>query len=205
MRRRANRLLGGGRTYYADSFTDSDGTVLSQHAGSGSVWRYAGSLAVLTEATIQTGRLAATVSVSSHTALHGSRLRRRTGRIALDVTRVAAITNMEAGVLFQSGNTRLTAGSYFEGTYAPAAQVWRFVRNNATVVGANVAQVLTQDQVYRLEVNFRKGRAIMSIDGVSVREIDAVLSQRYGWVGIFTQNNVASAPSVVVDNWQVTR
>ena len=207
MRRRVNRLMDGGRTFIQDSFTDTNGVLTEQHANeSGTPWIHIGSnygASFVSSNRFVSGELVG--GFVNGSIMSTNRLRRRNGRMSCDIVRIATINGIQIGLMFrcrQAGNP----SGLMEAIYSGGVPGWRFVHNNATVVGSTVTASLTQDQVYRLEVQWRGGRIRLLVDGVSTVDVDAARGSRGGRVGIFVQNIAAAPPStVVIDNWRVER
>lgn len=212
MRRRVNRLMGGGRIVLFDSFTDADGVEPQEHASeSGVRWRACNhdtntiSGPPGTRATVNANRLLARADVAGTSLMFADRhKKRRSMSVAADITRVAGVNNslQNIGVAL-----RMTDTMWLQATHHPNANVWQVNRrlpSTGTVqLGSNVAQTLTQGQVYRLRADARGSRVLVWVDDVLIINVEDAAIAR-GKPGFRIGNTTVVMP-MVLDNWMTTR
>lgn len=207
MRRRVNRLMGGGRTVAFQAYSAPDGTeVGSTPTESGHSWQNPSNLSAVegSRATIQSGRLIARADSASNTISYLTVHRgRRNGKVSADIVRTAAATNTNIGLLIRHSRDRGYAA-----LYAPASAVWQLFRRHPvtgnTQLGSNIAQSQTQDQVYRVSWEAYGQVLVLRIDGTIVGRAEDPYIPR-GAAGFRIGTNVIVAPSNVMDNWMATR
>jgi hypothetical protein len=214
MRKRINRLNGGGRTLLMDTFTDADGATLPGHAADDGVIWADGTTGSSSQGSIQSNRLT-TIEAGSSAAhfLRGSRLRRRNGAAYMDLIRVSAAdaNTSQVQLLLRHASRQQgalirwhMAFSYDTSSTGSVAR-WRIIRNGGTVLsGATVNVVLTQDQVYRVKAEVRGSRFLLWIDGVLTINVEDANPIK-NFMGLRHQYSAAGEGCLRVDNWMATR
>ena len=204
MRRRINRLNGGSRIVLWDSFTDADGTTIQGHApddGCAMVPIARGnSQGVITSNRAAPELLNGALQV---VAIKKGRSIRPRGSISCDIVRTAAAQNEQAGV----GLANYEALDAIYGEFL-ATGFLRLIRRVSSVeftVGS-AAQVLTQDQVYRLKLEVRGGVGLLYLDGVLKIRAEHGSQRRRGGPSIRLANQQAVNNSMMrLDNFLVER
>lgn len=214
MRRRVNRLMGGGRTLLLDTFTDTDGVNLPSHSADDGVPWTDGTLGSSSLGYIKSNRL--TTIEAAATAMHmirGSRLRRRNTSVYMDLIRVSAADAFasQVQILLRHGNRSQDAPlrwhiaiSYDTSSTGSVAR-WRIIRNGGTVLPASTANVvLTQDQVYKVKAEARGSRFLLWVDNVLVLNTEDS-NKIMNYVGLRHQYGGAGEGCLRVDNWMAGR
>ena len=206
MRRRANRLMGGGRTVLWDSFTDTDGVTVLNHTPSGGFsYSRPDSVGYTGRGVIDTNRCRPEQTSSNETLFIKSRLRRRNVRVSADIIRTALGNSSQIGVIVRA-KENANGGTIRWGHQAlhlSSSNAWQLTRLSGGQIGSNVSQILTIDQVYRLEVEVRGPVFILRVDGSIILQGEDVFTVKDGlglrFVG-FTTTQVLR-----LDNWMVSR
>lgn len=206
MRRRANRLMGGGRTVLFDAFAAPDGTILPDHAGAGVRWNrhvlFTPADAAIGDASIDSGAVHnANSNIGRY--YHAGRRRRRYGRVECDfVQRTDNDEAFGAVVLL----LHPTMNTMIYGRYNTSGDIWQIirVRDGAQVSLGTSAQDLTNGQVYRLAMERRGPRFLLWRDGTLLINADDP-GNREGVPGMRFGGSSSPTVGVNLDNWMVTR
>lgn len=209
MRRRINRLCGGERIVFWDSFTDAANTQIHQHApdGGGRWVSPTAQLSSVVQAEIDsTGQRLSELSLAQATTVALKKRGRRDGSVSCDLIKVGTVADsIQCGLVFRLS----VPGRYY--LWARANHTggnWQLIRrthDQSEVIQGSANQALTQDQAYRLRLDVRKAVGMLWVDDVLLIKADMCDLPKKSGAGVRLSNNVASSPQQRLDNWMTTR
>jgi hypothetical protein len=202
--RRALVVGAGLRTLAFDSFTDADGTALTSHtADTGQSWTK--------NATASNNTAAPTIDGNR---AHGENA--STASVYTLIAPAVADYVVSCDVVMRSDNNLSTCGpigrlvsgvvTYYHVRYNTLGNVWqlfKWVANSATQLGADQAQTLTVDQAYRAELRMLGSLISMVVDGVVLVSVTDTAIPAAGLAGLKWASPATSTVGVHLDNVRV--